>query len=46
MGYQVGRRSHDALLRTHNVDSEALKATSADGPRLKFAPPKHKIIYG
>ena len=29
-----------------NVESEALKPTADDGPRLKFAPPKHKIIYG
>jgi pyridoxine kinase len=29
-----------------NVDAEVIKPSSEDGPRLKFAPPKNKIIYG
>ena len=28
------------------VESEIVKPSADDGPRLKFAPPKHKIIYG
>ena len=29
-----------------NVDCKTLKPTAQDAARLKFAPPKHKIIYG
>jgi pyridoxine kinase len=29
-----------------NVEAIPIKATSEDSARLKFAPPKHKIVYG
>lgn len=29
-----------------NVDAQIIKPTAKDGARLKFAPPRHKIIYG
>ncbi len=46
LGYQVDDDRTMRFCERSNVESEALKATAADGPRLKFAPPKHKIIYG
>ena len=46
LGYQVDDDRTMRFCERSNVDSEMLKATAADGPRLKFAPPKHKIIYG
>ncbi|HUN29267.1 MAG TPA: bifunctional hydroxymethylpyrimidine kinase/phosphomethylpyrimidine kinase [Alphaproteobacteria bacterium] len=45
-GYQVDDDRAMRFCERSNVESEMLKATAADGPRLKFAPPKHKIIYG
>ncbi|HTU71009.1 MAG TPA: bifunctional hydroxymethylpyrimidine kinase/phosphomethylpyrimidine kinase [Candidatus Baltobacteraceae bacterium] len=46
MGYQVDDDRTMRFCERSNVDIEALKPTANDGPRLKFAPPKHKIIYG
>ncbi|MGC2129387.1 MAG: bifunctional hydroxymethylpyrimidine kinase/phosphomethylpyrimidine kinase [Candidatus Aquilonibacter sp.] len=46
LGYQVDDDRTMRFGERSNVESEMLKATAADGPRLKFAPPKHKIIYG
>ncbi|HTX55862.1 MAG TPA: bifunctional hydroxymethylpyrimidine kinase/phosphomethylpyrimidine kinase [Candidatus Acidoferrales bacterium] len=45
-GYQLDDDRTMRFCERSNVDTEALKPTAADGPRLKFAPPKHKIIYG
>ncbi len=46
LGYQVDDDRTMRFCERSNVESEALKPTADDGPRLKFAPPKHKIIYG
>jgi len=45
-GYQLDDDRAMRFCERTNVSTVALKATSSDGPRLKFAPPKHKIIYG
>lgn len=46
LGYQVDDDRTMRFCEKSNVDSEIIKPTAQDGPRLKFAPPKHKIIYG
>lgn len=46
LGYQVDDDRTMRFCERSSVENQTLKATSADGPRLKFAPPKHKIIYG
>jgi pyridoxine kinase len=46
LGYQVDDDRTMRFCERSNVESEVIKATANDGPRLKFAPPKHKIIYG
>lgn len=46
LGYQVDDERTMRFCERSLVESEAIKATAEDGPRLKFAPPKHKIIYG
>jgi pyridoxine kinase len=46
LGYQVDDDRTMRFCERTNVQVETLKATADDGPRLKFAPPKHKIIYG
>ena len=46
VGYQIDDDRTMRFCERSNVESESLKATALDGPRLKFAPPKHKIIYG
>jgi hydroxymethylpyrimidine/phosphomethylpyrimidine kinase len=46
LGYQVDDDRAMRFVERTNVEVETLKATAQDGPRLKFAPPKHKIIYG
>jgi pyridoxine kinase len=46
LGYQVDDDRTMLFCQKSMVDSEAIKPTAQDGPRLKFAPPKHKIIYG
>lgn len=45
LGYQVDDDRTMRFCEKSNVDSEIIKPTAQDGPRLKFAPPKHKIIY-
>jgi len=46
LGYQVDDDRTIRFCERSNVESEAIKPTASDGARLKFAPPKHKIIYG
>lgn len=46
LGYHLDDERALRFCERSNVESEAIKATAQDGPRLKFAPPKHKIIYG
>lgn len=46
LGYHVEDDRAMRFCERSNVESEMIKATAQDGPRLKFAPPKHKIIYG
>lgn len=46
LGYQVDDDRTMRFCERSNVESESIKATAQDGPRLKFAPPKHKIMYG
>jgi pyridoxine kinase len=46
LGYQVDDDRTMRFCERSNVESEMLKATADDGPRLKFAPPKNTIIYG
>ena len=45
-GYQVDDDRTIRFCKRSNVEAIAIKPTSQDGARLKFAPPKHKIIYG
>lgn len=46
LGYHVDEERTMRFCERSNVDSEMIKPTAQDGPHLKFAPPKHKIIYG
>ena len=46
LGYQVDDDKTMRFCERSMVESEAIKPTAQDGARLKFAPPKHKIIYG
>jgi pyridoxine kinase len=46
LGYHVDDDRTMRFCERSNVDSQAIKPTAEDAPRLKFAPPKHKIIYG
>ncbi len=46
LGYQVEDERAMRFCERSTVESELVKSTADDGPRLKFAPPKHKIIYG
>jgi pyridoxine kinase len=46
LGYQVDDDRTMLFCQRSMVESEGIKPTAQDGPRLKFAPPKHKIIYG
>jgi len=46
LGYQVDDERAIRFCERSNVEVEVIKPTSRDGARLKFAPPKHKIIYG
>ncbi len=46
LGYQIDDDRTMRFCERSNVETVAIKATALDGPRLKFAPPKHKIIYG
>jgi pyridoxine kinase len=46
LGYHIDDDRTMRFCERSNVECKSLKATATDGPRLKFAPPKHKIIYG
>jgi len=46
LGYQVDDERTMLFCQKSMVESEAIKPTAQDGARLKFAPPKNKIIYG
>jgi pyridoxine kinase len=46
LGYQVDDDRTIRFCERSNVESESIPPTAQDGARLKFAPPKHKIIYG
>lgn len=46
LGYHVDDERTIRFCERSNVESEAIRPTAEDGARLKFAPPKHKIIYG
>lgn len=46
VGYQVEDERAVRFCERSNVTIEALKATAEESPRLKFAPPTNKIIYG
>jgi len=46
LGYHVEDDRAIRFAERSNVETQALKPTATDGVRLKFAPPKHQIIYG
>jgi pyridoxine kinase len=46
LGYHVEDDRAIRFCERSNVEATAIKPTAADGARLRFAPPKHKIIYG
>jgi len=46
LGYHIDDERTIRFCERSNVEAEAIRPTAQDGPRLKFAPPKHKIIYG
>lgn len=46
LGYHIEDDKAMRFCERSNVESQSIKATSKDSARLKFAPPKHKIIYG
>lgn len=46
LGYQIDDDRTMRFCERSMVESEIIKPTAHDGPRLKFAPPKHKIMYG
>ncbi len=46
LGYHVDDDRTMRFCERSNVESHALKPSAKDSARLKFAPPKHKIIYG
>jgi pyridoxine kinase len=46
LGYQMDDERALRFCERSNVECEPIKPTADDGARLKFAPPKHKIIYG
>ncbi len=46
LGYQVDEDRATRFCKRSGVECEAIAPTAEHGPRLKFAPPKHKIIYG
>lgn len=45
LGYQIDDDRAMRFCERSNVVSERIHSTATDAPRLKFAPPKHKIIY-
>jgi pyridoxine kinase len=46
LGYHVEDDRAIRFCERSNVEAQILKPTAKDGVRLKFAPPRHKIIYG
>ena len=46
LGYQVDDDKAIRFCERSGVEVETIKPSADDGARLKFAPPKHKIIYG
>jgi pyridoxine kinase len=46
LGYHIDDDKTMRFCEKSVVESETIRPTAQDGPRLKFAPPKHKIIYG
>lgn len=44
-GYQVEDEKAADFCEKSQVRAEPMPATAQDGPRLKFAPPRHKIMY-
>ena len=46
LGYQTDDDRTLQFCARSMVESEGVKATPQDSPRLKFAPPKNKIVYG
>jgi pyridoxine kinase len=46
LGYHIDDDRTMRFCERSNVECKAIKASSKDSARLKFAPPKHKIIYG
>ncbi|MBV8332253.1 MAG: bifunctional hydroxymethylpyrimidine kinase/phosphomethylpyrimidine kinase [Candidatus Eremiobacteraeota bacterium] len=46
LGYHIEDERALRFCERSNVEAQLIKPTANDGVRLKFAPPKHKIIYG
>lgn len=46
LGYHVEDDRAIRFAERSNVQTQVIKPTAKDGVRLKFAPPRHKIIYG
>jgi len=46
LGYHVEDDRAVRFVERSNVETQVIKPTAKDGARLKFAPPRHKIIYG
>lgn len=46
LGYQVEDERALRFVERSNVSIDALRPTPEDGARLKFAPPKNKVMYG
>lgn len=46
LGYQIEDDKAMRFAEKSNVETRQINPTARDSARLKFAPPKHKIIYG
>ena len=46
LGYHIEDDRAMRFCERSNVDTQPIKPTATDTARLKFAPPKHKIVYG
>lgn len=46
LGYHVEDDRAVRFCERSNIETQVIKPTAKDGARLKFAPPRHKIIYG
>jgi pyridoxine kinase len=46
LGYHVEDDRAIRFCERSNIETQVIKPTAEDGARLKFAPPRHKIIYG